>query len=101
METGPTRSVFEDASLAFVDRHTLPRPEVNQHILGYEVDMLWRAQHLIAELDGRAYHVDTFEEDRERDATLTAAGLRVVRVTWRRLNRSEEREAARFRALLA
>jgi very-short-patch-repair endonuclease len=100
-ETGPTRSVFEDAFLAFVDRHALPRPEVNQHILGYEVDMLWRAQRLIAELDGRLYHEHSFEEDRERDATLTAAGLRVVRVTWRRLNRNEEREAGRFRALLA
>lgn len=100
-DTGPTRSVFEDAFLAFVDRHGLPRPEVNQHVAGYEVDMLWRRQRLIAELDGRAYHEDTFEEDRDRDATLTAAGLRVVRVTWRRLAGQEEREAARFRALLA
>ena len=100
-ETGPTRSVFEDAFLAFVDRHGLPRPEVNQLVAGYEVDMVWRRQRLIAELDGRAYHEDTFEEDRDRDATLTAAGLRVVRVTWRRLVHQEEREAARFRALLA
>ena len=43
-EPGPTRSVFEDAFLAFVDRHGLPRPEVNQHVAGYEVDMLWRPQ---------------------------------------------------------
>ena len=63
--------------------------------------MLWRSQRLVAELDGRAYHENAFEEDRERDATLVAAGLRVVRVTWRRLTRQEEREAARFRALLA
>jgi very-short-patch-repair endonuclease len=100
-ETGPTRSVFEDAFLAFLARHHLPRPEVNQQIAGYEVDMLWRSQRLVAELDGRAYHENAFEEDRERDATLVAAGLRVVRVTWRRLTRQEEREAARFRALLA
>lgn len=100
-ETGPTRSVFEDAFLAFVDRHGLPRPEVNQIVAGYEVDMLWRPQRLIAELDGRAYHEDRFEEDRDRDAALTAVGLRVVRVTWRRLTRHEEREAGRFRALLA
>ena len=99
-ETGPTRSVFEAAFLAVIDRHHLPRPEVNQHMAGYEVDMLWRPQRLVAELDGRAYHEDTFEEDRERDASLTAAGLRVVRVTWRRLTRREEREAARFGALL-
>ena len=100
-QSAPTRSVFEDAFLAFIDRHGLPRPEVNQHIIGYEVDMLWRPQRLIAELDGPAYHHHTFEADRERDATLTAAGLRVVRVTWQRLTRQEEREAARFRALLA
>ena len=99
--TGPTRSVFEDAFLAFVDRHALPRPEVNQIVAGYEVDMLWRPRRLIAELDGRAYHEDSFEEDRDRDAALTAAGFRVVRVTWRRLTRQEKREAGRFRALLA
>jgi very-short-patch-repair endonuclease len=99
-DTGPTRSVFEDAFLAFIDRHQLPRPEVNQRVEGFEVDMLWRPQRLVAELDGRAYHEHTFEEDRERDAVLTAAGLRVVRVTWRRLTHDEEREAVRFRTLL-
>lgn len=96
----PTRSVFEDAFLAFLDRHHLPRPEVNQRVAGYEVDMLWRPQRLVAELDGLAYHSD-FEHDRERDAELLAAGLRVVRVTWRRLTRAEQREAARFGALLS
>jgi very-short-patch-repair endonuclease len=98
--TAPTRSAFEDAFLAFVERHGLPRPEVNQRVAGYEVDMLWRPQRLVAELDGRAYH-DDFERDRERDADLLAAGLRVVRVTWRRLTRAEQREAARFAALLS
>jgi hypothetical protein len=98
--TGPTRSVFEDRFLAFIDRHALPRPEVNQRIAGYEVDMLWRPQRLVAELDGRAYH-DDFERDRERDAALLTAGLRVARVTWRRLTGAESREAARFAALLA
>jgi very-short-patch-repair endonuclease len=52
-----------------------------------------------SELDGRAYH-DGFEQDRERDADLVAVGLRVVRVTWKRLTRAEDREAARFAALL-
>jgi very-short-patch-repair endonuclease len=96
----PTRSVFEDTFLAFLDRHHLPRPEVNQRVAGYEVDMLWRPQRLVAELDGRAYHRD-FERDRERDADLLAAGLRVVRVTWQRLTRAEAREAARFASLLS
>jgi predicted transcriptional regulator of viral defense system len=96
----PTRSVLEDRFLAFCDRHALPRPEVNVTVAGYEVDMLWRPQRLIAELDGRAFHGD-FERDRDKDADLLAAGHRVVRVTWRRLTRDRRREAARFRRLLA
>jgi very-short-patch-repair endonuclease len=98
----PTRSVFEDAFLELVDRKGLPRPETNQRVGPYEVDMLWRAPRLIVELDGRAFHdhASAFERDRERDATLVAAGYRVVRVTWRRLADDPDREAKRLRALL-
>ncbi|MGI8920850.1 MAG: DUF559 domain-containing protein [Solirubrobacteraceae bacterium] len=98
----PTRSVFEDAFLAFTERYELPRPAVNQRVAGYEVDMLWRAQRLIVELDGYAFHSHPrgFESDRERDASLQVAGYRVVRVTWARLERRPEREAARLLALL-
>jgi very-short-patch-repair endonuclease/predicted transcriptional regulator of viral defense system len=98
----PTRSVFEDAFLHFVERHALPRPEVNQTAAGHEVDMLWREQRLIVELDGLAYHAgdEAFEVDRERDATLVAAGYSVLRLTWRRLTHHPAREAARLRSLL-
>ena len=100
---GPTRSSFEDAFLAFVERHGLPRPEVNQRIAGYEVDMLWREQRLIVELDSRTHHDGDrpFERDRDRDADLLAAGFPVVRVTWRRLTGQPEREARRLDGLLA
>ena len=97
----PTRSALEDAFLTFVARHRLPTPEVNTTIAGYEVDMLWRPQRLIAELDGYDTHVLAFETDREKDADLLAAGHRVVRVTWERLKDQPAKEAARFRALLA
>jgi very-short-patch-repair endonuclease len=98
----PTRSVLEDTFLALVESHALPRPQVNQRVAGYEVDMLWREQHLVAELDGRRYHEHdrAFERDRERDANLLAAGYRVIRVTWQRLASQPEREAERLRALL-
>lgn len=100
--SAPTRSVFEDAFLRFVERHELPTPNVNATVGGYEVDMVWREQRLIVELDGRAFHAgdDAFEADRERDATLVAAGYSVLRVTWRRLWHRPEREAARLRSLL-
>jgi very-short-patch-repair endonuclease len=98
----PTRSVFEDAFVAFIAKHALPQPELNQIIEGYEVDAVWRAQRLIVELDGRAYHdgPDRFEHDREKDAQLLDAGWRVLRVTWRRLTQQPAREAARLRALV-
>ncbi len=102
-DDAPTRSVFEDAFLAFVERHGLPRPRVNRRVVGHEVDMLWPAERLIVELDGYAYHGHrrSFEHDRERDADLLAAGYRVVRVTWRRLRDRPVPEAARLQSLLA
>jgi very-short-patch-repair endonuclease len=99
----PTRSALEDAFLAFVAHHDLPVPEVNTIVAGYEVDMLWRPQRLIAELDSREWHDEAlpFEHDREKDADLLTAGFRVVRVTWERLMDRPAKEAARFHALLA
>ena len=93
---------MEDRFLEFVNHHALARPEVNQRIAGYEVDMLWRRQHLIVELDGRSFHDNAraFERDRTKDANLLAQGYAVVRITWRRLTNEPEREAARLRALL-
>jgi very-short-patch-repair endonuclease len=71
-------------------------------VAGHEVDMFWLEQRLIVGLDGRAYHAgdDAFEVDRERDATLVAAGYSVLRLTWRRLTHHPEREAARLRSPL-
>jgi hypothetical protein len=98
----PTRSVLEDRFLAFVEAHGLPRPEVNQRVVGHEVDALWREQRLVVELDGRAFHDGpaAFERDRERDADLVAAGYHVMRLTWRRLSVQGDREARRLRGLL-
>ena len=100
-DTPPTRSALEDAFLAFLARHHLPTPEVNTIVAGYEVDMLWRPQRLIAELDGHQTHQHAFETDRDKDADLLTAGYRVVRVTWHRLTQRPAKEAARFHALLA
>jgi very-short-patch-repair endonuclease len=95
----PTRSAFEDAFRTFCTRHRLPQPEINAIVVGYEVDAYWPPRRLVAELDGEDFHQD-FEADRAKDADLVEAGLRVVRVTWDRLTRGGEREAARFRSLL-
>jgi very-short-patch-repair endonuclease len=80
-----TRSELEDRFLALVARAGLPRPLVNQRVLGHEVDFLWPDRRLIVETDGAATHLtaSAFQEDRTRDAHLQAAGYRVVRFTWR------------------
>lgn len=90
-ETGPgmTRSEGERRTLRLLKHARLPRPETNVPLLGYEVDFLWRAQRLVLEVDGYRFHGHraAFEHDREKDQTLTAAGYRVIRVTWRQLER--------------
>jgi hypothetical protein len=99
--TGPTRSRFEDEFLRFIARYDLPAPEMNQIVAGEEVDALGRRERLIVELDGREYHEHRFEDDREKDAVLVAAGFSVLRVTWDRLRHRADREARRLRAALA
>jgi hypothetical protein len=100
-ETGPTRSRLEDDFLRFVDEYDLPRPEVNQTIAGKEVDMLYRAERLIVEVDSHTFHRHTFEEDRERDAHFLSEGFDTLRVTSHRLTRAPQREADRLGAILA
>jgi very-short-patch-repair endonuclease len=53
----------------------------------YEVDCLWREEGVAVELDGRAAHAraTAFEEDRARDAAVSAIGLRPLRFTWHRV----------------
>jgi hypothetical protein len=89
LEKGPalTRSEAERRLLALVRAAGLPAPEHNVRIFGSEVDMLWREQGLVVEVDGFAFHSarEAFERDLIRDARLIAAGIRVLRITWRRL----------------
>jgi very-short-patch-repair endonuclease/predicted transcriptional regulator of viral defense system len=88
-----TRSEAEALMVALFRKAGLRMPEVNVKLRGFEVDFVWRAEKLVVEVDGAAFHTSTrsFESDRRRDAMLAAAGFRVIRVTWRQL--VEEPEA--------
>jgi very-short-patch-repair endonuclease len=100
--TTRTRSDFEELLLALCDRHALPRPLVNQRILGYEVDFVWPQARLIVETDGWSAHGrrSAFERDRARDAELQVGGWRVIRITWRRLVEEPELVARQLAQLL-
>jgi hypothetical protein len=86
------RAVNEDRFLAFLARLGLPLPATNvsMRVGGrwIEADCVWHEERLIAELDGHTTHRTraAFETDRTRDRTLTAAGWRVIRITWRQLH---------------
>jgi very-short-patch-repair endonuclease len=93
-----TRSAAEESLLSLIRKAQLPPPEVNVRIHGYEVDFYWRAERLVTEMDGFAFHASrrSFEGDRRRDAVLAAAGMRVMRVTSRQLEREPEALLARL-----
>jgi very-short-patch-repair endonuclease len=100
------REELEHRFLELVHAAGLPQPETNVKVQTrrrrYEVDCLWRAEGVAVELDGRAAHAraGAFEEDRARDAALTAIGLRPLRFTWHRVMREGSDVIAELKATL-
>ena len=76
-----TDSDLEDDFFALCARYGVPLPEKNARIGRYRVDFLWRAERLIAEVDGYIYHRgrQAFRDDRDRDVWLELRGFTVVR----------------------
>jgi very-short-patch-repair endonuclease len=103
--SGPalTRSEAEALLLELLRAAELSPTGVNVRVGRHEVDLLWRPQRLIVEVDGYAYHASraAFERDRLRDAELQAAGYRVMRVTWRQITDRPEAVIARVAQALA
>jgi AraC-like DNA-binding protein len=85
-----TKSGWEVRMLELIRNAGLPEPLVNEpHDVPdhgeCKPDFHWPAHNLIVETDGWDTHRtrQAFEDDRAKDAALTAAGYRVVRFTWR------------------
>jgi hypothetical protein len=98
--TNPTRSPLEDDFAVFCRRYGLPTPVTNTYLFGREIDAWFPVERVIVELDGRQFHEDTFESDRDRDADMLAAGIVTVRITDKRMNQNPEREAGRLNKIL-
>jgi very-short-patch-repair endonuclease len=87
------RSDLETMLLPLIVARGLPLPHCNRKELvagrRLELDLFWPEQRLVVEGDGRATHETpvAFERDRRRDRDLTIAGYRVIRVTWKQLER--------------
>jgi very-short-patch-repair endonuclease len=97
-----TRSAAERKLLGLLRKSSLPSPLTNARVGAHEVDFLWPDERVVVEVDGYQWHSDrqAFEHDRLRDAELQALGCRVLRVTWRQLQREPRAVVARIAATL-
>jgi very-short-patch-repair endonuclease/predicted transcriptional regulator of viral defense system len=98
-----TRSEMEEAMLALLDAHGVPKPLVNHPLLGYVPDFLWPEHRLIVEADSKRHHLNptSFEDDRHRDTVLAVAGYRTIRFTYRQIVYESGWVASQLAALLA
>jgi very-short-patch-repair endonuclease len=82
-----TRSPAERRMLRLLRCAGVTGYETNARIHGYEVDLLWRAENLVVEIDGWDAHSGrvAFERDHLKMATLSANGLAVMPVTGRQI----------------
>jgi very-short-patch-repair endonuclease len=87
-----TRSHLERTFLHLLRRYGLAVPATNVSLHGFVVDCYWREAGLVVELDGYVVHGTrpSFEADRRRNAVLIAAGLRVLRLSWRQVELTPE-----------
>jgi very-short-patch-repair endonuclease len=102
-----TNSELERRAFELFAAAALANPAVNAWIDvpggGFEVDFTWSSLRLAVEVDGWETHGDrhSFEEDRRRDALLSAAGWRVMRFTWRQVTQDPAFVVAGLRSVLA
>jgi very-short-patch-repair endonuclease len=93
IDNKPVDSILESEMRKIARRFNLPPMKFHAIICGFEVDFHVIGTPIVLECDGWDSHGKKrakFERDRERDATLTAAGFVVVRFTWRRLMRDPQ-----------
>ncbi len=90
-----TRSRFERETLTLIRQAGLPEPRCNVLLHGELVDFYWPEFDLVVEADGWGFHRTRaqFENDRRRDALFLTHGIRVLRLTQRRIEDEPERVA--------
>jgi very-short-patch-repair endonuclease len=101
-EPAITKSEMEELFLAMCADHGLPRPRGNKYVEGEEVDFHWPTHWLVVETDSKTWHGTTRrrEKDNARDRRLQLAGWRVLRFSWRAIEREPAAVAAEIRAFL-
>ncbi|HWM64301.1 MAG TPA: DUF559 domain-containing protein [Solirubrobacterales bacterium] len=98
-----TRSPGERALIRLLREGGIEGYETNAEVAGFEVDFLWRGEHLAIEVDGWDAHSGkvAFERDRLKVAKLRATGVSVMPVTGRQVRREPDAVVERLLAALA
>ncbi len=101
-ESATLRSDLEKRFRRLVLAAGLPTPQTNVVVEGFELDCYWEAEGFAVELDVYATHGSrlSFEADRERADDLLLAGIEMIRVTGKRLDREPGQTIARVAAHL-
>jgi very-short-patch-repair endonuclease len=99
---GFSRQEAERILRRLIDDAGLPPPLRNARGHGYELDFWWPELQLNVEMDGYRWHSTRarLNRDRERDAELTARGIRVLRFSYDQLRRPQ-RVVAQLAAAIA
>lgn len=99
---GFSRSEAEEELTRLIAAAGLPGPRRNVRAQGHELDCFWPDLRLNVEMDGYRWHSTRarLNRDRERDAELTARGIRVLRISYDQLERPE-RVVAHLAAAIA
>jgi hypothetical protein len=98
-----SRARSERLFLALAKKSGLPRPAINAFVAGHEIDAYWDAERFAVEIDGWDAHRTraAFENDPLRQENLKLAGIDMIRITARRLEREPEQVGNTLRHLLA
>jgi hypothetical protein len=108
VDEGPvrTRSEFEEATYDLLRRHGFPQPLTHTPLPGLpswlEVDFHFPGTSLVIEADGDQFHGTRWRRrmDARKQATLDAAGFRVIRLTWEQVTGDEAQTVRRLRRAL-
>ncbi len=105
-EDGPTESEFERLCLEVIEAAELPKPRLQWALIAGKkrrrLDLFFDKHGVVVEADGYASHagIEAFEDDRERNNSLTIMNLRVLHWTWRALHEKPEELIAQLYAAL-
>jgi very-short-patch-repair endonuclease len=101
--TGITKSRAEQRFRQLIRDAGLPEPQTNVRLHGYEVDCYWPEYNLAVEVDSYRWHASKpkFEHDSTKGSALVAAGVVLMRVTWRQMDHAPYAVVARTAQALA